>query len=489
LVVKNYTGDRINFTIAAEQARSEGIPVEMVFVADDCAIPKSKGVTGRRGIAGTCFVHKVAGAAAEAGLSLKAVKEEALQAAQCVASIGVSSTVCHIPGRRKSSRIPEGMIEMGLGIHGEPGAETIAKRPVTRVVGDMLKIITDESKDRGYMSLGGGDSVALLMNNLGSATALEISVATRDAIRRLEEKGVRVERVVAGPLMTSMDMAGFSISLLKLPSAKSERERMLYRLDSDTNAPGWPRGGGERPMWGKLVRLEQEDPCLFQRPAQLSHTGRKMENVLHGVAQSLKEAEESLTEWDLKVGDGDCGATFKRGAEAALADMDGYPLNSIPDTLESIAKSVARSMGGTSGALYQIFLLSLCATTRQQEKKEGADSSSSLSHLAFAFDEAISKIASSGGATEGDRTMLDALIPASRSLQQSSQLERELLPALELAVLAAECGAEATKEMDARAGRSNYVPEAVLRQTPDPGAKAAAIWMRAALEAYKKSSS
>eukprot|EP00466_Bigelowiella_natans_P006454 jgi/Bigna1/88111/estExt_fgenesh1_pg.C_280088 len=351
-----------------------------------------------------------------------------------------------------------------------------------------------------------------------------------------DNDGVRVERVVAGPLMTSMDMAGFSISLLKLPSAKSERERMLYRLDSDTNAPGWPRGGGERPMWActplskaitvpqcagggvgfinspenivveaieglvqshsHLCRLDGYPetaakthisfvvPLTHLRSSSfcfLTALPPKVKVVLrsdwvspknaHKVAQSLKEAEESLTEWDLKVGDGDCGATFKRGAEAALADMDGYPLNSIPDTLESIAKSVARSMGGTSGALYQIFLLSLCATTRQQEKKEGADSSSSLSHLAFAFDEAISKIASSGGATEGDRTMLDALIPASRSLQQSSQLERELLPALELAVLAAECGAEATKEMDARAGRSNYVPEAVLRQTPDPGAK------------------
>mmetsp|Transcript_10055 Transcript_10055/g.14025 ORF Transcript_10055/g.14025 Transcript_10055/m.14025 type:complete len:389 (-) Transcript_10055:5-1171(-) len=214
LIVKNYTGDRINFTIAAEQARSEGIPVEMVVVGDDCAIPRSKGVTGRRGIAGTCLVHKIAGAAAEAGRSLQAVKGEAENVASCIASVGVSASVCHIPGREESSRIPAGKMEMGLGIHGEPGAETIDRHPVNHLVNDMLNIILDQKHDRGFMSLEGNDSVIVLVNSLGSVTPIEINIAAKEVIANLEGKGVHVERVVTGPLMTSMDMAGFSFFFL-----------------------------------------------------------------------------------------------------------------------------------------------------------------------------------------------------------------------------------------------------------------------------------
>jgi len=446
LVVKNYTGDRINFTIAAEQARAEGIPVSMVVVGDDCAIPREKGVTGRRGIAGTCFVHKIAGAAAEAGRSLEAVTEEAKSAAGCIASVGVSASVCHIPGRRESKRIKPGKLEMGLGIHGEPGTKTVPKEPVARLVKDMRKLILNSSPERSYMSLKGEDRVAVIVNSLGSATPMEISIATKEIMRDLRSMGVVIERVVTGPLMTSMDMAGFSMSILKLPAEKLPRETMLLRLDAHTNAPGWPRGGGaltEHNAYGNIYPLEPETRKTWYRPAHLNASGKTMERIINNAALALYNSERELTEWDLKVGDGDCGTTFKLGAKAALHDLSGYPLNSISDTLEAMGSTVAKSMGGTSGALYRIFLLSLCATTRAKEIDNmigdaKMDDQAKLKAISDAFSIAVEKLSTSGGAAEGDRTMLDALIPAARSLQGSVDTGAPLIAALEKAVAAAE---------------------------------------------------
>eukprot|EP00472_Partenskyella_glossopodia_P001634 CAMPEP_0197532344 /NCGR_PEP_ID=MMETSP1318-20131121/39363_1 /TAXON_ID=552666 /ORGANISM="Partenskyella glossopodia, Strain RCC365" /LENGTH=678 /DNA_ID=CAMNT_0043088881 /DNA_START=52 /DNA_END=2088 /DNA_ORIENTATION=+ len=484
LVVKNYTGDRVNFTIALEQARAEGIPVEMVVVGDDCALGRSKGVTGRRGIAGTCFVHKIAGAAAEAGLSLKEVTAEARNAASSVASVGVSASVCHIPGRKESTRIKKGHMEMGLGIHGEPGAAAITGKKVKHLVDDMLNIITDTDEDRSYMNLKYGDKVALLVNNLGSTIPMEISIATSDTIKKLESMGVIVERVVTGPLMTSMDMAGFSVSLLKLPSDSFACKKMLMRLDAGTNAPGWPRGGGDmRSRISHIVECPKEEKKEFHRPAQLTSTGKKADAIIHAISAALTEAEDALTAWDLKVGDGDCGVTFRRGALSLLYDISGYPLNNVPDTLEAITQTIAKSTGGTSGVMYRIFLLSLCSTMRTQEQANVPIDSTGA--IAESFSRAVNAVSTSGGATAGDRTMLDALIPAAMSLEKSAEAGVPLMQALEAAVVAAEVGAEATKDMDARAGRSNYVPKEVLRSNPDPGAKAAAIWMRAAYDKIK----
>ncbi|GAB5368146.1 hypothetical protein AAMO2058_001293300 [Amorphochlora amoebiformis] len=483
LIIKNYTGDRINFRIAAEQARIEGIPVEMVVVADDCALPSSKGVTGRRGIAGTALVHKIAGGAAEAGLPLGAVKEEAEATIDSLASLGVSSSVCHVPGRTEDeTRIPGDQVEMGLGIHGEPGAAKIPLASADSLADNMIDIILDPSDGRNYMNLQSGDSVVLLVNNLGSATALEISIFTKSVLSKLDSMGVSVERIIAGPLVTSMDMAGISLSLIKLEDAT--RDTLLDRIDSDTNAPGWPRGGGPRPKDKKLIPVPfdraSNKAARFSRPKTLTPKGLMMDRVLMEVSKALEEGEESLTDWDNKVGDGDCGVTFKRGAIGIREDLSRYPVNSMADTLQALTETVARTMGGTSGALYRILLLSLSTSAREYEEKSMPMDTAGA---AAALHRAVDAMSNSGGAIEGDRTMLDALYPAVHALRRAAEDGMELKDALQIAVEAAENGAESTKGMLARAGRSNYVPDDVLATTPDPGAKATAMWMRAALGA------
>ncbi|KAG1342695.1 hypothetical protein COCNU_05G009240 [Cocos nucifera] len=141
LIVTNYTGDRLNFGLAAEQAKSEGYKVEMVIVGDDCALPPRRGVAGRRGLAGTILVNKVAGAAADAGLSLADVAADAKRASEMMGTMGVALSVCTLPGQVTSDRLGPGLMELGLGIHGEPGAAVVDLQPVDVVVSHVLKQI------------------------------------------------------------------------------------------------------------------------------------------------------------------------------------------------------------------------------------------------------------------------------------------------------------------------------------------------------------
>jgi len=189
LIVKNYTGDRLNFGLAAEEAKAEGIPVQMVVVGDDCALPRTKGIAGRRGIAGTVLVHKIAGAAAEEGASLADVTRAASEAAGSVASIGLAAESCLHPTQQAATRRPiaSGSVELGLGIHGEPGLQVIPAQGVNQLVDQMLGVITNSAADRNYLPLRPGDSVAVLVNNLGGGSGLEMSIASGHVLDALSK--------------------------------------------------------------------------------------------------------------------------------------------------------------------------------------------------------------------------------------------------------------------------------------------------------------
>jgi len=191
LIVKNYTGDRLNFGLAAERARASGLDVNMVVVDDDIALPD---LPQARGVAGTLFVHKIAGAMAEQGASLPDVTDMANKTIQGAFSIGMSLDTCTIPGSPKEDRIAEGKAELGLGIHGEPGVEQVdfadSSSAMSRVA------------ERLATNMSQSEHVALL-NNLGGATPLEMSILTKDL---LESKiGARIKHIVGpAPLMTSL---------------------------------------------------------------------------------------------------------------------------------------------------------------------------------------------------------------------------------------------------------------------------------------------
>ncbi|CAN6714491.1 unnamed protein product [Malus baccata var. baccata] len=443
LIVKNYTGDRLNFGVAAEQAKSEGYKVETVIVGDDCALPPPRGIAGRRGLAGTILVHKIAGAAAAAGLSLADVAAEARRASELVGTMGVALSVCTLPGQVTPDRLGPGKMELGLGIHGEPGAAVADLQPVDVIVSHVLKQIL--SSETNYVPITRGCRVVLMVNGLGATPGMELMIASGKAVPKLQlEHGLAVDRVYTGSFMTSLDMAGFSISVMKAD------QTILQRLDAATKAPYWPVGvDGNHPPAKIPVPLppsrsmNSDEP--LGRPEQLNEQGQILEVAIEAAANAIKKLKDNLNEWDGKVGDGDCGSTMYRGATTVLEDMKNYPLNDATETVNEIGSSIRRVMGGTSGILYVIFCKAAYA-----QLKSSTQSVVTSKNWAEALEASIAAVSKYGGASAGYRTMLDALIPASTVLQERLKAGDDPVTAFLLSSEAALDGAESTKNMEAQ---------------------------------------
>ncbi|CAD6214290.1 unnamed protein product [Miscanthus lutarioriparius] len=506
LIVKNYTGDRLNFGLAAEQAKSEGYKMEMVIVGDDCALPPPRGIAGRRGLAGTILVHKVAGAAADAGLSLAEVAAEAKHASEVVGTMGVALSVCTLPGQVTSDRLGPRQMELGLGIHGEPGVAVVELQSVDVVVEHVLKQIL--SQETQYLPITRGCSAVLLVNGLGATPIMELMIAARKAVPELQlVYGIAVDRVYTGTLMTSLDMAGLSITIMK------SDDSILKRLDAPTKAPAWPVGSeGNRPPAKFPVPLPPspsiKDDEIFAPSQELSKQGCILEAAIEASATAIINLKDSLNEWDSKVGDGDCGTTMYRGATAILEDMKKrYPMDDAAGTINEIGATIRRVMGGTSGILYDILCKAAYASLKQS-------STVTANKWADALEASVAAVSKYGGASAGYRTMLDALIPASAVLKQRLEAGDDPVTAFIASSEAASAGAESTKQMQAKdhrtrmvflfplpliniliftqefgmhlqAGRSSYITPDLLASIPDPGAMAAAAWYRAAALAVK----
>ncbi|KAL9224817.1 hypothetical protein vseg_000817 [Gypsophila vaccaria] len=479
LIVKNYTGDRLNFGLAAEQAKSEGYNVEMVIVGDDCALPPPRGIAGRRGLAGTILVHKVAGASAAAGCSLTEVTTEAKRATEMIGTMGVALSVCTLPGQVTSDRLGPGKMEIGLGIHGEPGAAVADLQPVDVVVAHVLSQIF--SPETNYVPITRGNNVVLMINGLGGTPLMELMIAAGKAVPRLQlDYGLAVDRVYTGSFMTSLDMAGLSLTVMKVDEA------ILQGLDAPTKAPAWPVSAeGKRPP-AKIPVPVPTSPFeggaeLSSRPEQLNKQGRILEAAIEAATNELISLRDILNEWDGKVGDGDCGTTMVRGASTILEDMKKfYPLNDVLETIQKIGSSIRRVMGGTSGIIYDILFKAAYANL-----KTSIQGTVTPKEWASALDAAIAAVSKYGGAQAGYRTLLDALIPAAEVLRERLNAEDDPVDAFVMSSEAALTGAESTKHMQAQAGRSTYVSGDILASVPDPGAMAAAAWYRAAATAVK----
>ena len=211
LIIKNYTGDVMNFEMAADMAADEDIVVEKVIVADDVAVENSTWTTGRRGIAGTVFVHKIAGACAETGAELAEVKRVAEKVIANVRSMGMSVSPCTVPAVGKPSfELAEDEVEIGIGIHGEPGTRREKISSAAATVDTLVGKILDEG------IYGEGDEVAVMVNGMGATPLSELFIANLRVKEILDEKKIRIAKTEVGNFMTSLDMAGFSVTLLKL---------------------------------------------------------------------------------------------------------------------------------------------------------------------------------------------------------------------------------------------------------------------------------
>ena len=227
LIIKNYTGDVMNFEMAADMARDEDIEVDQVIVADDVAVENSTWTTGRRGIAGTIFVHKIAGAAAEEGRSLADVKAVAEKVIANVRSMGMAVAPCTVPAVGKPSfELEENEVEIGIGIHGEPGTHREKISDANATADTLLDKILAEG------IYGEGDEVAVMINGMGGTPLMELYLINDHVADVLAGKGIKVAKTLVGNFMTSLDMEGFSITLLKL----DEELKALLNAPADTPA-------------------------------------------------------------------------------------------------------------------------------------------------------------------------------------------------------------------------------------------------------------
>ncbi|MBL8581226.1 MAG: dihydroxyacetone kinase subunit DhaK [Rhizobiaceae bacterium] len=458
LIVKNYTGDRLNFGLAAELARAEGIAVEVVVVADDVALRDTVERSRRRGIAGTVLVHKIAGAAAAAGADLKKVAEFARAAAEDIGTMGVALGACTLPAAgRPNFELGANEIELGLGIHGEPGVRKAPMASADELVDTLLSSIID---DRG---LSKGSKVAVLVNGLGSTPPMELSIVARSTLRNLERRGIVAERCYVGTLLSALDMPGMSLSLMRVDDER------LAQLDAATDAPAWPGAGLLNPL---PVIASAADAGEDIRAA-VTPGGDVARRLALAAAAALTAAETELTELDAKAGDGDLGASMARAAEAIRA-LPEHAWNAPAHALTEVGNALRRAIGGSSGPFY--------ATALLRASRALTGTGAAPEDLAKAFDAAVAAISELGGARRGDRTMVDALAPASAAFRSAIAAGLSPAKALSAAADAANAGAEETRSMRPRLGRASYLGERAVG-VPDGGAVAAAIWLRAIADA------
>ncbi|MGI9478836.1 MAG: dihydroxyacetone kinase subunit DhaK [Hyphomicrobiaceae bacterium] len=428
LIVKNYTGDRLNFGLAAERARSLGVKVAMVIIDDDIALPE---LAQPRGVAGTLFIHKLAGALAESGADLETVATQARGAVAKIKTIGLSLDTCTVPGSPKEARIAEGQAELGLGIHGEPGTEQITFEGATAAVARMAARLADAINARPHVAL---------VNNLGGTSVLEMSV-----LMHALSRSAIAERIahVIGPaaMMTSLDMPGFSISLFQAEEAE------LRLLQDPTPVPAWPGVAALGPVT-KVPLPSGLAPVPFAASEDAELRAR-----LEGCCAMLMACEEALNALDAKSGDGDTGSTLAGAAKAMLGAADRLPFANHADLCRAIAQELSQTMGGSSGVLLAIFF----AAT--------GDAAASGQSINDALRAGLARVQEVGGARLGDRTMIDALSPALDAWPDGR----------EATAAAARAGADHTATLlKAEAGRAAYVGAAQLEGHADPGAEAVA---------------
>ena len=428
LIVKNYTGDRLNFGLAAERARQFGLNVEIVIVDDDVALPD---LPQARGVAGTLFVHKIAGALAENGADLAHVAAAARKAASKTKSIGMSLSTCTIPGSPKEDRIPPGMAELGLGIHGEAGVEQVEFKGASEAVAAMVERLLAAMEEKPHVAM---------VNNLGGTSVIEMSIILNE-IRR-SAIGERITHVI-GPaaMMTSLDMHGFSISVYPADDAE------IALLKQHTPLAAWPRVS----RLGQVAIQALPDGLTPVVPIPSMH--KPTREFLISCCEVLIAAENDLNALDAKSGDGDTGSTLAGAARALIRAVDRLPLADHTQLYRAIGLELSQTMGGSCGVLLAIFFAA------------AGDAASSGLPMREALQAGLRRMQEIGGARPGDRTMVDALAPALDALEES----------LSDAAKAARAGADRTAHMSkANAGRASYVNARHLVGHADPGAEAVA---------------
>eukprot|EP00210_Caulerpa_lentillifera_P005365 g5127.t1 len=468
LVYLNYTGDRLNFGLAAEGAKSEGLKVDSVVIGEDCGVRSGP----RRGLAGSILVIKMLGHLAQRGMPLSQLVTIGGRMVANMGTIGVGLETAGLPGQPFIPRLEAHEVELGLGIHGEPGQRKLVGFKSDSIVDEMVHGIMT-FVPRMFCNY---DRVGLFINNLGGTPPMDLNAIAKRVVHELTQT-YKMEVVfgAVGTFVTSITVSGFSISLLKM------EEGYLEYLMSPTDAPAWTLKSFKScqelvktPIPSTSTRLSFNE--------KLSPSSERIKSCLLACLDALTNKEEELNSLDAKVGDGDCGTTLSVACQSIRADLDqhNYPFNQIHELLKCIGQSIGRASGGTSGALYNILFTAGAASMRLH------DQDPTPLHWCLALEAGIEAVMKYGGASLGDRTMLDALIPVHEVMKESIENQWSLEESSKKIAEAVKRGADSTKEMVAHAGRSSYVSKEATKGVPDPGAKATQFWVTAIIEVLLK---
>jgi dihydroxyacetone kinase len=493
LIIKNYSGDCMNFNNAMADAQEDGIKVDAVYVNDDIAVKDSLYTVGRRGVAGTVLVHKCAGAAAEQGKELEEVKAVANKVIENVRSFGFAFTSCTVPAAgHPTFEIGDDEMEFGVGIHGEPGRfrEKIDYSKGSFSDDLARRIVTDLEDD---LKLKKGEEVVLLINGFGGSPLQELYILNNSVNKALEADGIKIHRTIVGNFMTSIDMAGASITVLRV----DDELKKLVDYPVSTPALTWgaalgaqaeaaveamnaiakalnitPGAAAPAAKKAKKAAAEEEDANAVYEVEGTPAIGETINTaafvkIVEKMADVIIENEVPFCEAD-KMGDGDFGMSIAKGFKQLKADWATRKKGDIGQFLVSCSDIIKEYCGGASGPIWgSAFKYAGKAMLGKKEVN--------LTDVAFLFTEANRGVYETGkksfgkGAEIGDKTLVDALKPCAMALTKAAEEGKKLQEGLDLGAKAAHDGAEATKTHVATLGRAGTVGERSIGY-PDAGA-------------------
>ena len=442
-----------------------GIPARSVAVTDDVASAPADRIGERRGIAGDFFVFKIAGAAAEQGRDLDACLAAARKANDNCRSMGVALTACSMPQTGKPNfHIGHDEMEIGMGVHGEPGMRRGKLETADEVTDELVEKILND------MPLGKGDEVAVLVNGLGATGQLELYIIHRRVAQILDERGVKIHHSWVGEYCTSLEMAGASVTFLKLD------DDLKGLLDTPCRTPALTVAGQLAPA-GKRTKRDHSAGAasnaidLSTLAVDGEVTPAIFKTMMLSVADAIRENRDWLSELDGVIGDGDHGITMDIGWTAVRGEIEGKDFQTISELSETMAKSFLDAVGASSGPLYASAF-----------RRAGQSVSSRLNLDAGALVDWIEGICvgiqSRGGAQVGDKTMIDAWVPAVAKAKEALQSGADLNGCLDAAIAGATSGRDFTATIESRRGRSAKLGDRSIGHV-DPGAASAVVILTA----------
>lgn len=413
---------------------------------------------------------KIIGGAAARGYSFHQCLDIGKAVNEHTVTIGSALDHCHVPGRQHQT-VGDDTCVVGAGIHNEPGHQLITPvPPVEDLIEKCLHLLCDpRDPERAFTSFAPSDDVVLLLNNYGGLSSLELGALTDEILSQLASKwNISPCKILSGGFETSLNAPGFSISLCNLTAAAKQcgTDVLIELLDAPTTAVSWPNTARPSPdaKKGRLADRENVSAKNVAARGEIQADAATLERMIRAACKRAIAAEPRLTEWDTVMGDGDCGEAVKGLAESILSDLGGgggrLPTGTVFDFLTLVTRSV-EPMGGTLGAIFSI-LLSAFHTALNRAVQDGAVHQSSPDLYAAALESAVTSLKMHTPAREGDRTVMDVLLPFAAEFCRSKDLGA--------AVKVAAAKAEETRYAKARFGRATYIGQHASQELPDPGA-------------------